>query len=467
VKIFTSLCVSFLSSNRTKLDMSLTAHQEEKLEELLNILETSDRAVLKGSAGVGKTWLLDELLRKLLNKGMGNKKFYISAPTNKAVGVLAGKIHTKASNIDLITIHKGLKYSKRIDKKTGVETFEPTFNERNPPLQGVKYLVIDECSMIGVVMLGEIEKYATRFRVKVIFVGDDKQALPVNESVRSVFRGVPVAWNDNEEAIEWEEYPTVELTEIIRQGAGNPIITLSRNLSAIWEYQSRMIEGKGFVYTMDESRIVRELAAINGSDELKYLAWTNADVNDINSQVRNLIYGQPAKVELGESLIFDAHYGEYYTSEEIKVDTLNIEQVPFHVVLEDIGGAYNVQKTSIKCYVINGEQVDEWGDGNLTWKGVFVIHEDSEKQLTALSRIMAGNCSKGKLKWDTKSKFLSKFAKIKYNHALTVHKAQGSTYRQTILNVGNLNLNPDMEDKMSLIYTGVTRSEDLLILYNV
>lgn len=446
--------------------MGLTPHQEEKLNEALEILETSNRVVIKGSAGVGKTWLLNEFVNELVKK-VGSKDIFISAPTNKAVGVLADKIHMRASNLNMITTHSALKYGKHIDKHTGEEDFRPMFNEKHPPLKGVAYFIIDEASMIGEVMLGHIEEYATKYRVKVIFVGDDKQVLPVNEKVRAVFRGKPVEWDDGNNPITFEEYPTVELTEIIRQGAGNPIITLSRNLSAIWNYETKLVEGKGFVYTTDNARIIRELAAVNGTDELKYLAWTNDEINSINSQVRTLIYGNPAKVELGESLVFDAHYGEYYTSQEIKVDTLVIDQVLFNIVLEDMNGALNVQKTNIKCYIINGEQIDEWGDGNLTWKGVFVIHEDSEKQLTALSRIMAGNCSKRKLKWETKSKFLSKFAKIKYNHALTVHKSQGSTYKQTILNVGNINLNSNEEDKQSLFYTGTTRAENLLILYNV
>lgn len=44
---------------------------------------------------------------------------------------------------------------------------------------------------------------------------------------------------------------------------------------------------------------------------------------------------------------------------------------------------------------------------------------------------------------------------------------QGSTYRRTILNVGCVNLNLQSKEKQRMFYTGITRTKELLILYNV
>ena len=44
---------------------------------------------------------------------------------------------------------------------------------------------------------------------------------------------------------------------------------------------------------------------------------------------------------------------------------------------------------------------------------------------------------------------------------------QGSTYKEAIVNVGNLNMNKDANEKQRLFYTAVTRASDLLILANV
>lgn len=44
---------------------------------------------------------------------------------------------------------------------------------------------------------------------------------------------------------------------------------------------------------------------------------------------------------------------------------------------------------------------------------------------------------------------------------------QGSTYKQAVVNVGNLNYNKNASEKERLFYTAVTRASDLLILGNV
>lgn len=44
---------------------------------------------------------------------------------------------------------------------------------------------------------------------------------------------------------------------------------------------------------------------------------------------------------------------------------------------------------------------------------------------------------------------------------------QGSSYKEAIVNIGNLNLNKNLKEKQRLLYTAVTRASDLLILSNV
>jgi hypothetical protein len=59
------------------------------------------------------------------------------------------------------------------------------------------------------------QPYLADYPFPIIFIGDNKQLNPVGEQVSPVFV---------------QGYPKVELTEIIRQGEGNPIIELSRDL---------------------------------------------------------------------------------------------------------------------------------------------------------------------------------------------------------------------------------------------
>src|SRR5690606_20247309 len=103
-----------------------------------------------------------------------------------------------------------------------------------------------------------------------------------------------------------------ELTEIIRQGAGNPIIDLSRDLDLMWFREPHLVDGKGYVFNNDRHQIIENLAEVNGSDELKYIAWTNPDIDSVNKQVRERVYTQPNRIELGESIIFKEPYEEYW-----------------------------------------------------------------------------------------------------------------------------------------------------------
>lgn len=481
----------------------LTQHQSEKQDDVLEILKTSKRVSIKGSAGVGKTYMVDSLL-EALKHDFGNRDIYCSAPTNKAVAVLSGKINLIHPKLSFITTYSALKYGKVTNNKTGESVFKPKFDPRTPPLQGVGLLIIDEASMLPLQLLMDVEKYASMYGVTVIFIGDDKQINPVKEEDSPVFWGKPKPFSTYQEAADYTfnhkigvlsknttiyvpqikdeneqiqyigfaEYPYVELTEIVRQGEGNSIITLSRNLQEIWKRENRVTgdenEMKGFIYTSNEWKIIEELSRVNGTDEFKYLAWTNDEVDRMNSLVRKNIYGEPAKIELGETMVFDEPYGDYYTNQEVTVHKLDIETLNFKVQTEDMRGR-NVSTTiSLKVYIINGHQQESiWKDSPPEWTGIFVIHESSEWAYKQMFFTLSNNCKKGVLKYTTREQYTGNFAKLKYNHAITVHKSQGSTYKNTVLNVGDINSNRNNVEKTRLFYTGVTRASDLLILYNV
>ena len=167
---------------------------------------------------------------------------------------------------------------------------------------------------------------------------DNKQLNPVGETDSPVFLGRPVIVDkdtydvvpekfdymrkyNNFDAV-FIKYPEVELTEIVRQKGGNPIIDLSRDLKSIKNKIDNRNDIGGYIYTQDRDKIIESLAAVNGTDALKYLAWSNKDVDLMNMEVRRRIYGTPAKIELGETIVFDEPYDDYYTNQEVKVEKL-------------------------------------------------------------------------------------------------------------------------------------------------
>lgn len=271
---------------------------------------------------------------------------------------------------------------------------------------------------------------------------DDKQLNPVGELKTPIFE---------------RNYPIFELTEIIRQGAGNPIIDLSRDLDKIWFKIPNLIEDKGYVYNNDREQIINNLADVNGTDELKYLSYTNIDVDSVNKEVRERIYGNPDKIEFGESLIFKEPYGDYWTNQEIVVESLDIVEAEFNYPDEETyytQGMWNrPQKIKFKTYVINDS--------------IHVIYEDSEEEFLRLKKEISMNCKSQNWDWRGYFFFLEQFGNLTYNHAITIHKSQGSTYKEAIVNVGNINFNKNTEERLRLFYTAVTRASDLLILANV
>jgi hypothetical protein len=422
--------------------MNLSNHQSEIAEQVIASLMKEEITVLQGSAGVGKTYLADYLVGKLPGKTL------CSAPTNKAVAVIKNKVK---NNAEFSTIHSALQMKM---KYFGSEKKFVPVEGRNPIFKGIRNIIVDEASMIGEELLGYIIHYAKKAGCRVLFLGDDKQINPVKEVNSPVFH---------------QGYNIFSLTEIVRQGQGNPIIELSRNLSLAKTGESKLIgfddKMSGYLFNNELDRVVDNLAEINGTDDLKYLAWTNKEVDRVNSLVRNRIYHNPAKIEQGESLIFDSPYfnvdGEMTktTNEEIRVETVDVLTKKFSLPISSnfITKERTEREYEFKVYHINA---DDKG-------GVYVIHEDSEGAYTSLFYTMSNACKQRQLEWRDKDIALSVFAKVKYNHAITVHKSQGSTYKDTIVNVADISRNRSNVERDRLLYTAVTRASNLLIIYGM
>jgi tRNA(Met) C34 N-acetyltransferase TmcA len=151
--------------------MGLTAHQQEKLNQSLEILKVGNRLLVSGSAGVGKTFLVNELIKALGAKIPLSRKIYCSAPTNKAVAVVKEKVEER-NNLEFTTVHSALKIKKAIDYKTGAISFKPYFSDKYPPLKGVALFIIDEASMLNTELLEYVEVHAIKNHSTVIFIGE-------------------------------------------------------------------------------------------------------------------------------------------------------------------------------------------------------------------------------------------------------------------------------------------------------
>jgi len=436
--------------------MPLTKGQEIAFNEIVTIFrEGALRARLVGSAGTGKTYLSKALAEYFITHRSPidrrhNNQVFITAPTNKALAVLMAKYGDMPCQFR--TIHSALRKQLHTDNKTGERKFIRTpfyGDDISQNFDYAKFCIIDESSMLEAEIEGteNIEGDLASLPFPILYIGDKKQLPPVGEPESPVFI---------------KPYPEVELTEIIRQGAGNPIIDLSRDLDLIYFKKPKILPGEttitGYMYSNDAKAIIDNLAEVNGTDDLKYLTYTNLVVDNINTTVRKRIYTNPRRLEKEETIIFNTPYGRtYYTNKEEKIRDLEVVtsyvQVPTSKTFVGKDGVSNTEKIRMKYYIANDN--------------IKVIHEQSDAIFIHICAILKENCRKFAWGWKSYYWFKEQFADIKYNHAITIHKSQGSTYKTAIINIADVDRNRDMAEKQKLLYTAVTRPSNLLILNNV
>jgi exodeoxyribonuclease V alpha subunit len=169
--------------------------------EALTLVARSKVAVVTGGPGVGKTTLLDTILRIVAAKGV---RVALAAPTGRAA-----KRMTEQTGIEAKTIHRLLE----INPKHGGFSR----NEENP--LDCNLLVVDETSMVDVPLMNALLR-AVPPHAGLLLVGDADQ-LP------SVGSGQVLS-----DIIESGRIPVARLTEVFRQAAESRIVVNAHRINS-------------------------------------------------------------------------------------------------------------------------------------------------------------------------------------------------------------------------------------------
>ena len=419
----------------------LTEEQQAACDDITERLDGGERFTsLLGYAGTGKTYLAGCLAAAFTEAG---RSVTCCAPTHKAAQVLRQKIG-EAGDVPVCTLHALLGLRLVPDGRGGYHLAP------EPRRTGDLYadlVIVDEASMIGAEEWTFVEQAAPH--VQWLFVGDPAQLPPVGESTSPALA-----------------QPGVALEACCRQQAGSPILALATevrtgtalglgaaNLKTSFDGDAGVATTRSrAAFTQSAVRAFGEKAFRKDAAHARLLAYRNRTVRCYNEAIRTALHGEGApRFQKGEWLVaretwlFDG-MPQLFNSEEVRVRNAKEGQAE-----SDDRQTWRVWRLTVRG-----------ADGGRT-RGVEILHEDeAARYREELARRKQAALDRP-ARWKAFYALKERFAEVDYAHAMTVHKAQGSTFDTAFVDAGDLAACRGAE-RQALGYVAVTRPARRLAL---
>jgi exodeoxyribonuclease-5 len=427
----------------------LNEEQKEIFDKITSIqLHTFSQSLLTGYSGTGKTFLVTKIIEEILFKNKGIK-IAITAPTNKAVRVLKNlsSICETHSRVEFNTLHSLLGL-KRVITHEGKEEYKAEFGGGN--IGEFDIVLVDEVSMLDNELYEQLLDNSQYSKIVLLFIGDRGQIPPVNGGESRLFT------EDLEN--------NFNLTKIIRQAGDNPIIQIAQKIRTNEEITEQTIvdehnNGVIFLKINTEMPLLEKYFKSENFDKnpnfVKVLAWTNKAVDYYNDKIRAMIYGEKCGIlNIGEKMVCNKPIID--SKKRVLLNNNDeFEVLSYDLKTETTGFKFSYYAVKVLC---NGKP-----------QVIKLLAEKSENAYQKELKALKDKASKAapmlrRNAWVKYFNLLGKYADVKYNYALTVHKSQGSTFDNAIVINCDIKRINDKKERNKLLYTAVTRAKNKLFV---
>lgn len=421
--------------------MQLSQDKQKALEAFNQfILNPTDRTmVINGGAGTGKTVLIPHIVTSFIDLNSALKlikpdhpdvdmyDIVISATTHKALKVVNDATKDFKLLRETKTLHSLLGLKHYYDRK-GESKF--TLNAKHDlgaffSEKRLNLLVIDEASYIGEDLFCHIQIALNAFpNLKIVYIGDKRQAKPVNEDISPIFKYADVY---------------VELTERFRFPHGGTIhsnaIKVESSIDTGLDLPPFTFDDKFEI--LGKARFINKVNTeiISKGMDTKIIAYHNHTCIKYNNDIHSVMYDSDRYVR-GQQVIANTSHkcrGHAIQNET----TLTVQKIYEPEIVEGIL-AYGIQF-------------------NHYLPTLFIplnASELKEKLQEAASQ----------RQWAKFMYLKELFIDVRPNWAMTSHKSQGSTFDNVIVDFNDLACAPK-EDFLYLLNVAITRARNKVYIY--
>jgi AAA domain/UvrD-like helicase C-terminal domain len=436
----------------------LNPGQRDAIRGLIAWWEGRDKlASLSGAAGTGKTFLLGYLLQEISPKSVA-----FLAPTHKAKKVLKNSLAQFGIEGNVFTVAQSLG-KQPIILDTGLQDFA---TKGHAFIGNYDLVICDEASMVKKDDYQEIFDNAER----VLWLGDRNQLPPINEVESMAFSDYRIRVKPELSQVMRYTGHILNECEKLREGVNTGQI---HSLVPDGETIKRLSK---FEWLRLASEIFRSESFEKDTSFCRVLAYRNAIVDALNRQLKQLIYGHQKPFFSGQKLIANSPVSRLEVEDKkkvVQIKATNSEEMI--VISEPIKRAINERDLELAPRLcqshLTGEILSfqcECESGN---KFDAIILLPSALLASQKLRTMIGESGINPKEKKANYQFLNAWGdNLRDIFAITIHKAQGSTYNHLFLDMADI-LKPSskrepggVDERPKLLYTAVSRASERIYL---